>query len=220
MRELSELLDTIEPAFPLTKQWACEAEIPVELLHPSAERGNVLLKLQVTTRSPLGAIAYETGGILVDDGWLRLLGAGSPRLERDIASWNEGKTDGLLLFGDDVLGGFFAVNGGALGSDLGNVYYLAPETLEWEPLGIGFTAFVQWAFTSELHQFYGQHRREDINAEARSLSGQQCFNFYPFLWTEEGSSATSSRRPIPVAEQWALNSDLRQQLQESKLTSD
>lgn len=219
MRKLSELVDTIDPAFVLIKQWASEAAIPVELLPPSAERSNVLLKLQVTTRSPLGAIAYETGGILVDDGWLRLLGAGNPRLDRDIVSWNKGRTDGLLLFGDDVLGGFFALNGGALGGDLGGVFYLAPETLEWEPLGIGLMAFVQWAFTSELRQFYAQHRREYITAEARSLSGQQCFNFYPFLWTEESSSATSSRRPILVAEQWALNSNLRRQMQNATSAS-
>ncbi|UUZ53344.1 DUF2625 domain-containing protein [Massilia sp. H-1] len=116
----------MEPAFPLIKQWASEAEVPVEVLHPSAERADVLLRLQVTTRSTIGALAYETGGILVDDGWLRLLGSGNPKLERDIASWNEGKTDGFLLFGDDVLGGFFAVNGGALGSDHGAV--LLPRT--------------------------------------------------------------------------------------------
>src|ERR1044071_7443416 len=31
--------------------------------------------LQATTRSPLGAIAHETGGMLIDHGWLRLLGS-------------------------------------------------------------------------------------------------------------------------------------------------
>ena len=49
---------------------------------------DVLVALQVTTRSPMGAIAFETGGLLFDHGWLRLLGSGSMRLEGDLARWN------------------------------------------------------------------------------------------------------------------------------------
>lgn len=37
-----------------------------------------LVKTQVTTRSVMGAVVYETGGILIDRGWLRILGSGSP----------------------------------------------------------------------------------------------------------------------------------------------
>lgn len=156
MRTLNELLDSEDPAFALITRWASEADLPVELLPPSAGREGVLLSLQVSTRSALGAIAYETGGILVDDGWLRILGSGHARLGRDIAAWNEGKADGFLLVADDVLGGFFAINGGALGDDQGNLYYLAPETLEWEALEIGYTAFVEWAFSSQLRHSYGR----------------------------------------------------------------
>ncbi|MDZ5634940.1 DUF2625 family protein [Janthinobacterium sp. GMG1] len=212
MRTLNELLDSEDPAFALIKQWASEADMPVELLPPSAGRAEVLLSLQITTRSPLGAIAYETGGILVDDGWLRILGSGHGKLERNIATWNEGKAEGFLLVADDVLGGFFALNGGALGPDQGQLYYLAPETLEWEALEIGYTAFVEWAFTSQLRQFYGRQPGEAHGFDELPLSGDLCLNFYPFLWTQEGSLKTSSRRAIPVEEQWALNLDLKQKV--------
>ncbi|PHV29019.1 hypothetical protein CSQ93_07630 [Janthinobacterium sp. BJB426] len=212
MRTLNELLDSEDPAFALIKQWASEADIPVELLPPSAGRAEVLLSLQITTRSPLGAIAYETGGILVDDGWLRILGSGHGKLERNIATWNEGKAEGFLLVADDVLGGFFALNGGALGPDQGQLYYLAPETLEWEALEIGYTAFVEWAFTSQLRQFYGRQPGEAHGFDELPLSGDLCLNFYPFLWTQEGALKTSSRRAIPVEEQWALNLDLKQKV--------
>lgn len=216
MRQLSELLDTAEPALPLIEQWAREADLPVTLLPPSAKREKVLLSLQVTTRSTMGAIAYETGGILVDDGWLRLLGSGHPELNRDIATWNDGKADGFLLVADDVLGGFFAVNGGALGDDQGTVYYLAPETLEWESLDIGYTTFVEWALTPNLREFYGHELQQKYASEVKALSGGQCFNFHPFLWTKEGSFETSSRRAVPVEEQWRLNVELRQQLVPSR----
>jgi len=38
------------------------------------------------------------------------------------------------LIGDDSAGGFFAINGGALGNDPGKVYYLSPDNLKWEPM--------------------------------------------------------------------------------------
>lgn len=120
---------------------------------------------------------------------------------------------------DDVLGGFFAINGGALGSDQGNMYYLAPETLEWEALEMGFTAFVEWAFTSQLRQFYGRQPGDADGFDELPLSGELCLNFYPFLWTQEGSLKTSSRRAIPVEEQWALNLDLKQKLLDAPVSA-
>ncbi|MBK9577976.1 MAG: DUF2625 family protein [Fibrobacteres bacterium] len=91
-----------------------------------------LVQLQVTTRSPMGAIVYETGGILVDHGWLRILGSGHPRLDRGLFGWNQGRTihkpgepPSHLLIADDLLGGYFAVNAGGLGTKMGKVHYLS-----------------------------------------------------------------------------------------------
>jgi hypothetical protein len=42
-------------------------------------------------------------------------------------------------------------------------------------------------------------------SDVAALHGDTCFNFYPFLFTEQGSTRTSSRKPVPVAEQYALN---------------
>lgn len=69
-------------------------------------------------------------GILVDSGWLRILGSGHTRLPRTLASWTQlvtASTFQALLIADDVSGGFFALNGGEFGKDLGGIYYLAPD---------------------------------------------------------------------------------------------
>lgn len=203
MRALNELLDLTDPAMALIRQWANEAEIPVEILPPSANSSGVLVELQVTTRSVLGALAHDTGGVLADGGWLRMLGSGHPRLTRDIASWNAGRSNGFCLVADDAIGGFFAINGGALGDDLGAMYYYAPDTLEWESLDVGHSDFTEWAFTKGLRQFYAQMRWEGWQEDVRLLPGDQCFNFFPFLFTEEGSTQTSSRRAVSVDEQYA-----------------
>lgn len=208
-RSITELLEIEEPALPLIQEWAREAKLLVEILAPSAERADVLVALQVTTRSVLGALAYETGGILVDGGWLRMLGSGNPKLTRDIATWNAGRSNGFCLVADDVVGGFFAINGGAWGEDLGNVYYLAPDTLEWESLSVGHAAFTQWAFTNRLRTFYDSMRWPGWESEVRELPGDQCFNFYPFLSAKEGSTTLSSRRAVPVSEQFLFNTETK-----------
>lgn len=77
-RKLQELVVTTDPGIDLLQQLVRDAEVPCELLPPGPEREKALLYLQVTTRSMLGAFAYDTGGLLIDDGWLRLLGSGHP----------------------------------------------------------------------------------------------------------------------------------------------
>src|SRR5689334_5693402 len=140
-RTLAELVDTLEPAWPLVEQMIANAKNRVEVVPAQPDDGaRTLVALQVTTRSPMGAIAYQSGGLLADHGWVRLLGAGHPRLPRDIARWNQrdgsgARLPGALLVADDAVGGFFGVNGGAFGNgSLGSVFYLPPDTLQWEDL--------------------------------------------------------------------------------------
>ena len=213
MRNLEELVDRCDPAIPLVREWLARSSRPVELLPPSKRSGDVLVSLQATTRSPMGAIAYETGGILIDHGWLRILGSGHPKLPRDIAGWNAGRSSGHLLVADDVIGGFFSINGGSLGDDLGSVYYWAPDTLKWEALGLGYTDFFCWALGDRLTVFYEGLRWKGWESDLQKVDGNQCFTFYPFLWTKEGSVDSSSRKPISVAEQYAFNSEALSQAQ-------
>jgi len=208
MRTLDELINKDEPALPQVHQWLAASSNPHEVLAPSSSRADVLVGLQVTTRSPMGAIAYETGCILIDDGWLRFLGSGHPRMTRDIVSWNAGRSDGYLLVADDMAGGFFAINGGALGDDVGKMYYWAPDTLRWEALGKGYSHFLCWALSDRLAMFYEDLRWDGWRKDARAVSGDQCFNFYPFLWTKAGSIGERSRRPIAIAEQYSFNVEM------------
>lgn len=104
MRPLTELLNTQEPGWELVQTWIKEAKNKVQVLPKTAARADsALLAAQVTTRSPMGSVIYETGGILVDNGWLRILGSGSPALNRDLMGWNKDKQKGILLIADDAL---------------------------------------------------------------------------------------------------------------------
>jgi hypothetical protein len=212
-RKLDELIDNQEPAIKLLQQLVNDAKVPCELLPPGPEREKALLYLQVTTRSTLGGLAYDTGGLLIDDGWLRLLGSGHAKLSRSLHEWNSPRTDGAFyLVGDDLAGGFFAINGGAFGDDLGSVYYWPPDSLEWESLERGFTDFVAMFLTHTIENYYTDLRWSTWREDARSASSDQCFAFFPFLWTKEGSVERSHRSVVPMSQMWDAKVDIVRQL--------
>ncbi|MBS2022049.1 MAG: DUF2625 family protein [Deltaproteobacteria bacterium] len=219
-KTLTELIDSREPAWPQVSAWIAQAKTPVQVLEASPRRAaDVLLNLQVTTRSPMGAIAFQTGGLLIDHGWLRVLGGGCGRMEGDLARWNGlGRAPlieavpGALFIAHDVLGGFFALDGGALGEGKGIAHYLAPDTLEWESTGKGYSELIAWMLMGDLQRFYGDHRWEGWQEEVQALSPDRGFSFYPPLFAKEEPGLVRSRKDVPMAELLALNLDFAAQL--------
>jgi uncharacterized protein DUF2625 len=214
MKELYELIDREDPGWPLVQQWIKEARNRVEVLPPpdDATRERALVATQVTTRSPMGAIIYESGGILVDHGWLRILGSGHPRLPRSVANWNFGRSFSVagarpefVLVADDVVGGFFAIDGGGLGFEQGKVCYFAPDALEWENTEKGYSDFLIWCFQGDLGMYYENARWPNWQHEVQEVAGDQALGFLPPL-SEAGPLASERRRqPMPVAEIYSLH---------------
>lgn len=221
MRPVKELINEKDPGWKLVNEWIKEAKNKVEVLPADPQKAkDVLYKTQVTTKSSIGAVLYMTGGILVDNGWIRILGSGNAKLNRTLPDWNKGKsfkefgeTPSFLLVADDALGGFYALNGGGLGKDFNKIYYFSPDNLEYEPLDITYSEFLQFCFNNDLDKFYEGSRWENWKKEVTVLDGDKVYNFYPFLWTTEGSDINKvSRKVIPVEEQYNLNVDLKKEL--------
>jgi hypothetical protein len=180
MRTLTELTTTDEPAWPWIEQLVTEATSARLLPCDTARADAALLAMQITVRSPLGALVHGSGGLLVDHGWLRLLGSGSAELPRSVPAWNTNGS-GLLLVADDVVGGFFAINGGALDGKTVEVFHLAPDTLRWESLECGYTDFLAFVLSPALAKFYESSRWPGWQSEVATLGGDQAFMIYPFL---------------------------------------
>ncbi|MBZ0234314.1 MAG: DUF2625 domain-containing protein [Deltaproteobacteria bacterium] len=218
MRSLEELVDPADPSFPLIEEWVADASTDVTVLPVERRAAEAtLLALQVTTRSGLGGLAFHTGGILVDGGWLRVLGGGSPGMARSLASWNQigapqVRMPGAMLVGDDVLGGFFAIDGGAFGNRDGKVWYMAPDTLEWECMDVGHMDWVHWALTADVAGFYESMRWPGWEDEVATLGGDQVISVAPPLWAQGVAIGERSRRAVPLEELWHLQLDLRRQL--------
>ncbi|MVX35469.1 DUF2625 domain-containing protein [Myroides sp. LoEW2-1] len=219
MRDISELINTEEPGWELVQQWINEATRTIEVLPVISKQQaeQVLLDTQVSTRSPMGAIIYETGGILVANGWIRILGSGSEKLTRSISEWNKNKQSndfsnqpGFLLVADDAIGGYFCINAGVLGKDVGSIYYFAPDSLDFEPLEVNYSQLINFFFSGNIEQFYQDFHWKTEQEDLKSLSPDDVFNFSPPLWTVEGKNLNESIiRPISAEEQYFLNLELR-----------
>ena len=214
-RTLSELINKDEPGWELVATWLKQAKNKVQVLPKTQARADsTLLATQVTTRSPMGAIIYETGGILVDNGWLRILGSGSVAMNRDLMSWNKNKLQGSLLIADDVMGGFYALNGGAFGPEtVGKVFYFAPDNLQWENTNKTYSDFLLSCFSGDLASYYKNLRWKGWEQEVHALDGNQGIMCYPFLFTKEGRNvAKNTRKAVPITELWSINQDIKHQL--------
>ena len=221
MRPVSELRDVADPAWPDLRRALEEAAVPVSVVpieRPAGE--SVLYRLQVTARSVLGALAVHTGGVLVDDGWLRLLGGGGGDLP-DLASINRlgdpaaGRgAPGSLVVALDVFGGKFAINGGSLPGAPGEICYFAPETLTWQSIGGGHSAFVTWALSGGLEEFYRGLRWPGWQREVSELGPGQGLSVFPPLWSSQGRRdvAGASRKTASLSELVTLHEDSARQL--------
>jgi hypothetical protein len=218
MRSWEELALVDDPAWPLVQAGIATAAHPVTVLPGDrAVREATLVQLQVTARSGLGALALETGGMLVDHGWLRRLGGGSPPLNLAAANGLEqrlGEPPTLLTVGFDVLGGRYALNGGALPGSAGEICYFAPDELAWLPMEMGHLDFVLWSLTDRLARFNEHLRWEGWEREVAALHLDQGVGVFPYPFTAEGHDLSAvTRRPTAIGELLALWEQLATQLE-------
>lgn len=204
-----------EPAWPQIVALIEHAPSPVRILHADASRRDVALEaLQVTTGSFLGAMVGEGGGLIVDHGWLRILGAGAEGLPgvheaNDLAAG----PPSVLEIAWDALGGRFAINGGGLDAPPGEVCYWGPDTLDWQSIGGGHSAFIAWALSEALGDFYASLRWAGWQREIEALGADQGLSLWPPPFTTEGSDTSRARRAaVPLTELHGVYADLARQL--------
>lgn len=205
----NEWIDRENHAWQELKELLDQGENTYNYVPAQSELGeDALCRLQVSTRSYLGAVAYETQGIVVDHGWITLLGAGDEHGHGSLTRWN-GLSDepeiqplaGMMVVAYDVAGGFFALDTGKYGGT-GQIYYFAPDALEWEATDLSYSEFMTWLAEGDLQLFYETFRWKGWQDDMAQLGAGQVFAYYPPLWTKEGGGESSSKAPIHIAEAW------------------
>ncbi len=231
MHELNELINVDDPAWPELQELFAASVAPLEVLPVNdAEGRRSLLQTQVTARSALGSLVLNSGGMVVDGGWVRVFGGGSGSDDRDLPSlaqvnrfpadfdpaWSP--SAGLVV-GHDVLGGVFALNGhdpAAAGRPgvPGQMAYFAPDTLSWEEMEMGHSAWLSWLLSGRLKTFYDGLRWPGWREDVAILKFTQGITVYPFLWSKEAHAdlAATSRRPVPMREVLGVAADFARQM--------
>ncbi len=128
-----------------------------------------------------------------------------------LPGWNRGRTDGaegssgFYLVADDIVGGFFAMNGGGLDGAKNEIFYHSPDSLAWEPMKLSYTAFLNWALMGDLHSYYAPFRWLDWESDALSIAGDRAISFHPILSMPGPRLDRRRRGSIPVAEMYSLH---------------
>ena len=199
MRDIESLIAVDGLAWPHLQKALAESEAIALSVAPE-QRQRSLWELQVTAASMMGAVALHTGGIVAEHGWVRLYGGGSESLP-SIAKTNGlggsvSAPPGALIVGHDVLGGLFAIDGGALGVSPGEVCYFGPDTLTWDGLGGGYSAFLMAALGGGLEVVFEGLRWPGWQDEVAPLALSQGIALYPPPSTVEGRDMSKVSRSV------------------------
>lgn len=168
--------------------------------------------LKITSKSALGSILFNTAGITVDN-WIRVLGSENEE-NRGILSYNKIDEDGvakniekMLIVADDVVGGVFALNAGKFSDGIGDVWYFAPDTLQWESLEMKYSEFISWIATGNTDEFYSALRWNKWNDDVSNVTFDEAILIYPFLWSNEIQIEKAEKKLVPVEELLNINQE-------------
>ncbi|GIE34655.1 hypothetical protein Ait01nite_077000 [Actinoplanes italicus] len=180
------------------------APYPVRALTPDPVRAEAALAaFGITTRSWLGAVVANTGGLLVDHGWLRVLGSGADGLPDVTAEADPGRRGVVVAY--DVLGGVFDWRPADAGRPP-TVHYYAPDTLDWQDLEQGYTDWLYAVLAGSLTAFYETLRWPGWEAEVGALAPDRGLTVWPPPSTVEGADLSLvSRAPAPLLQVVAFN---------------
>lgn len=179
-----------------------ESSKPIDILPKQDEKlSHMEEQYSINKESTLGAIIYNTGGIIIE-GWIRIYGAG----ELDFAERNTLFPYDEIVVGEDILGGLFII------LESGSVAYFAPDTLEIEDMEISFGEFIYWCFQGDTDTFYMDYRWNHWQEDVKALELSQGMSFYPFLWAESESFEKRHREPVSMKELIDLEIDFLQQM--------
>jgi uncharacterized protein DUF2625 len=165
----------------------------------------------VSAASALGALALNCGGMLIDRGWLRMLGAGCTGLP-DLATAN-GLDDSEVAVAPGVLTVAYDVLAAAASQLMVETCRQRPvrsrtegaaDTLDWTPIGGGHSTFVQWALGGGLADFYQHLRWPGWQGEVSRLTPDFGIAVYPPLFSVEGREPSYQIRQVPPGTQFRV----------------
>ena len=178
----------------------------IKVYNAKVKTSGVIEKIGVTTNSVLGCIIYNLEFLLVDN-WVRVIGRGNKGKYGiiDFNSYFMKYEKNMFVVATDVIGGIFAINQGKYCEDIGKVWYLAPDTLEWESLSFEYSEFIAWLAQGNINEFYQSMRWKNWRDLAINVEIDQGILIYPFLWSDEIIIQNATKKIVPFYELVSIN---------------
>lgn len=166
-------------------------------------------RLGMSSRSWLGAVVENAGGLLVDHGWLRVLGSGTDALPNVVDVMDP--AGGRLTVAYDVLGGRFEWRENDQGRP--TVHYFGPENLDWFDTDEGYGDWLETMLRGGTTPFYAAVRWPGWEQEVAAVPPDKGIHTSPPLWSAEGKDLSAvSRKPISFTELVAFHEEMAEQV--------
>lgn len=173
------------------------------------ENTQIRQQLHVNGQSVLGQILSHVSGASIN-GYVWLL-SGADSAKSFILPLNETAKEfypgNKLIIAYDIWGGLFALSNGDFEGDVRNVWYFAPDLLQWENLEFNYPQFIAWVCSGNLEKFYEGFLWDNMQVLTDKMKANQAVLVYPFLWAKECNMDTAEKKIVPLHELIALNAD-------------
>lgn len=115
-----------------------------------------------------------------------------------------------MIIAHDAIGGFFALDGGGLGDARGEIFYFAPDSLNWEGLDMGYDEWLEAMMGSLFMDLYAENLWDGWQREAAALSLDEGLRIEPPLWTNASRPIEkTTRKAVPMLELWNWEQEAR-----------
>ncbi len=202
-----ELWMEIQHAFSMSKAEINQIDGDIDI------GAKVVKDLSLNEKTTFATIIYNTAGITINK-TIRLLGQGNNEvvsilnvnaIENGVPTTIKGR----LIVATDIFGGMYAMNVVEIDGAIGEIFYFAPDTLNWEPLKMKYSQFLMWTVNGNTNEFYSSMKWSDWEKYADSTGFNQGILIYPFLWSKEINIETATKKIVPFAELINVNMDYR-----------
>lgn len=202
----------IDRASPTLDEVLDDAKVSVTRFPPAQSYvyEDELEKARLPKGSLLGTLLRKSDGMVLDRGWIRILGLTSQACGRTLAGWNDplgwrrewgGMAEAMLVFADDPAGNQFGINLGMDGQGNWQVYRGCPVERTWTSLERTFGQWFHAVLADEHGAWYPEEdwARFQVLLEEQRATAAECWAAEPPL-SQGGSWTTSAVRCVPASQ--------------------
>lgn len=194
----------IDKASPTLEECLANAKVSIQEFAPAPQwvYEACLDKARLPRGSLLSTLLRRSDGMLLDDGWFRVLGTSPKACGRSLDEWNKADgwrrawgpgAAGMLCFADDPVGNQFAINLGEERRGNWQVHLGWIDTMKWTNLDLTFGQWLEAVIQGHGNKWYDPDLIKTLRGLAKTVKveSSECWSLDPPI--SAGGSWTASK---------------------------